>query len=230
MFLSRDTQRNGFSRAPIGMIGAAAFWFAAIGVPAAVGANITTFDPPGSLGTFATSINAAGWITGSYIQNSANRGYLRAPDGTFTSFDADSANQTIPVAINANGVVAGSYYDSNYQVHGFVRGAKGKITPFDPPQSMNTEPIGMNDAGAVVGYFVDTADVWHSFLRAADGTVAAITPEGSTGRSACRQHQRRRDGIFPRPRRHLSRFPACAGRRHQQLRRVRFAGNLPAGH
>ena len=53
--------------------------------------SITTFDPPGSVGTFPTGINAAGTITGYYGETTGTpftvfHGFLRARDGTITIF------------------------------------------------------------------------------------------------------------------------------------------------
>ena len=51
--------------------------------------TIITFDVPGAVnGTVASSINAAGAITGSYFDvNFISHGFLRAPEGAFTTFD-----------------------------------------------------------------------------------------------------------------------------------------------
>src|SRR5437868_6660354 len=60
-------------------------------------ATFTTFDAPGAgtgpgQGTFATSLNPAGAITGYYADaNLVFHGFLRAPNGSLTAFDAPGA-------------------------------------------------------------------------------------------------------------------------------------------
>ena len=65
-------------------IGAA---FLVLGSNYSAPAEIIKFDPPGSTGTDPTSIDAAGWIAGGYLDtNGTSHGFLRAPDGTITFF------------------------------------------------------------------------------------------------------------------------------------------------
>src|SRR5215831_7580741 len=81
---------------------------------------ITTFDPPGAgttggRGTFPTSINPSGAITGHYRDATSVpfHGFLRAPDGTITTFDAPGAFQgTLLESINPAGAIAGFYGDA----------------------------------------------------------------------------------------------------------------------
>ena len=50
--------------------------------------TITTFDPAGSTGTYAYSINGSGTITGPYTDtNGTYHGFVRTPDGTIAAFD-----------------------------------------------------------------------------------------------------------------------------------------------
>ena len=69
---------------------------------------IITFDVPGAVnGTFPSSINPSGAITGVYLDASlANHGFLRTADGTFTLFDAPDSLLTVPVSINPAGAIA----------------------------------------------------------------------------------------------------------------------------
>jgi hypothetical protein len=84
---------------------------------------ITTFDAPRSLSTAATSINAAGAITGSYQQSGSHayRGFLRSPGGAFDTFQVPGARGTDAIAINSIAVIAGQYSDSSDNSHGFLR-------------------------------------------------------------------------------------------------------------
>src|SRR5437762_1437349 len=117
---------------------------------------ITSFDPPGSIGTFPSSINDAGEITGSYgTSDGANHGIVRDASGTFTSFDSHPGafNDTHPTSINPRGEITGSYRISFGVFHGFVRDASGTITSFDPPGSRWTEPTSINPAGEITGWY-----------------------------------------------------------------------------
>jgi predicted membrane protein len=88
--------------------------------PSAQGQTITTFDPPGSISTTATSINQAGVITGYYIDASRLiHGFLRAATGGITTFDVPGSNDTFPFSINQAGVITGYYTNMSGQ-HGFV--------------------------------------------------------------------------------------------------------------
>src|SRR6267378_3405177 len=102
--------------------------------------TFTTFDPPGSVGTFAASINAEGAITGGYSDGQNFHAFLRVRDGRITTFDVPgpTSNPT-PVGINRAGEIAGSYLDpqGNYS-HGFLRARDGTFTTFDVPSAAQT--------------------------------------------------------------------------------------------
>jgi hypothetical protein len=103
--------------------------------------EVTTFDAPGAgaaagsgFGTFPTSINDGGTITGRYIDaNNVNHGFLRSPSGDeFITFDAPGAGKTagsgqgtFPKSINKAGAITGHYIDSNNVNHGFLRSPLG---------------------------------------------------------------------------------------------------------
>ena len=83
--------------------------------------TITSFDVPGSTGTFPASINPAGEITGIYFDSGFTlHGFVRDGRGTITSFDVPASIGTAPRSINPAGEITGTYLDSG-GVHGFVR-------------------------------------------------------------------------------------------------------------
>lgn len=156
---------------------------------------LTTFDVPNStnLECFADDgffflpypimgINPAGAITGSYFEpisgnpfGGNNRGFVRAPDGTFTTFDAVSSPSspcctwTFGIAINPAGEVAG--WDNDYLSvnHGFVRAKHGTVTILDAPGAgtglnEGTLAWSINPAGEVAGFYSDANNVYHGFL------------------------------------------------------------------
>ncbi len=145
--------------------------------------TFTTFDPPGSVGTFAASINAEGAITGGYSDGQNIHGFLRARDGTITTFDVPGpTSNPIPVGINRAGEIAGSYLDptGNYS-HGFLRARDGTFTKFDVPAAPETFPTGLNSKGEITGWYYDANFNGHGFLRAPDGTFTTFDPPGYTG-------------------------------------------------
>jgi hypothetical protein len=90
--------------------------FAALAIPVGSAAQnypnyqptFITFDPPGSISTYATAINPAGAITGYYQDASfMYHGFLRASDGTITTFDPPGSTGyyagTQPLSVNRRG-------------------------------------------------------------------------------------------------------------------------------
>jgi hypothetical protein len=151
--------------------------------------NIITFDAPGAgsgfrQGTTATGINAAGAITGYYVDwASFYHGFVRNRSGDFTEFDAGGAGTgTLAYGINDAGAVTGYYIDTYGLAHGFVRSPSGVVTTFDaPPASTSgTYAFSINDAGAITGFYIDGA-VCYSFLRDASGTITTFGVPGAGG-------------------------------------------------
>jgi hypothetical protein len=94
--------------------------------------NITSFDVPGAgtgedQGTLATAVNAAGTITGYYIDsNSIGHGFVRSQAGSFVTFDDKNAGNkpgqgTFPNCINQLGQIAGEFTGVNKEPRGFLR-------------------------------------------------------------------------------------------------------------
>ena len=139
--------------------------------------SIAIFDPPDSAGTYPSSINLEGAITGTYVgtTDGVDHGFLRAPDGRFTRFDAPGAGTgqfqgTIPSTINAFGVIVGYTLDANLAWHGFVRVPDGRITTFASTaggtgSSQGTNAFGINLTGEIIGVVIDSNGSSHGFLR-----------------------------------------------------------------
>ena len=159
----------------------------------------TTFDAPGAgtaagsgFGTFATSINDGGTITGRYIDaHNVNRGFLRSPAGELLTFDAPGAGKTpgsgqgtFPKSINKAGAITGHYIDSNNVNHGFLRSPAGdKLITFDAlgagktaGSGQGTFPESISDAGAITGHYIDANNVNHGFLRSPVGDKSITVP------------------------------------------------------
>ena len=133
-------------------------------------------------GTFPTSINQTGTITGSYLdQNRRNHGFLRTPDGGIRTFNSPGGTHgTLPKSINKSGAITGYYKDVNDILHGFLRATNGSMTSFNAPGSINgTLPASINTSGAIVGYYLDDHFIGHGFLRAPDGTITTFDVPGA---------------------------------------------------
>jgi probable HAF family extracellular repeat protein len=99
-------------------------------------------------GTFATGINDAGQIVGSYFDgHSGYHGFLYS-GGFFTTIDDPSAARTFPNGINMSGQIVGTYTDSTNHDHGFL------LTPMPnpPPPAGTTADMILSASRAVSQY------------------------------------------------------------------------------
>ena len=120
----------------------------AVAIPVQVSAQtplsahtLITFDVPGSIDTYAYSINRTGAITGYYADaSSVTHGFVRDSNGNITTFDVPGAILTSARSINATGAITGYSYDASDRAHGFVRDNNGNITTFDAPGASGTFP------------------------------------------------------------------------------------------
>jgi catechol 2,3-dioxygenase-like lactoylglutathione lyase family enzyme len=135
---------------------------------------ITSFDPPGSIITFAEGINPEGVIVGTFgDNNSVFHGFVRNVNGAITSFDVPGALlNTNAKDITLFGVITGLWNDSNNVYHGFIRYPNAAILKFDVPgagsvpgSAQGTLPIAINFWGEIVGEIQDSSNVYHGFVR-----------------------------------------------------------------
>jgi hypothetical protein len=138
--------------------------------------NITIFDPPGFVETWAVGISPTGEIVG-YALEGGFSGYVRDQSGTITTLTVPGhQNGTIVGSINRSGQIAGLYYDRKNVTHGFIRDATGNFTTFDAPgggtqNSQGTVAGSINDAGEATGYVISSDNTATGFLRSATGTI-----------------------------------------------------------
>jgi len=162
--------------------------------------EFTSLDAPGASsaagsfdGTFPSSINNRGSITGNYIDSKqVIHGLLRSPSGEFTTFDGPGANSfgygTFPARINDAGVITGHYVDAHNVNRGFLRSPAGELLTFDAPGAgsvaaagYGTFPKSINDAGAITGHYADTHGLIHGFVRSPSGEFTTFDAPGPTG-------------------------------------------------
>jgi hypothetical protein len=182
-YQSVDTVFHGFLRSP--------------------GGEFITFQAPGAdttagsyNGTYPSSINDLGAITGNYWDaNGFSHGFLRRPDGKFTTFDVPGVGGygTTPRALNLEGVVVGVYTDSNYSFHAFLRSPDGKFTTWIGPDACTgngsegcygSGASNINAFGTIAGGFEDNSGnfVHHDFVRNAEGKLKTFdVPGAGTG-------------------------------------------------
>jgi hypothetical protein len=143
-----------------------------------------TFDAPRAdptLGTYPTSINPKGVITGYYqTSDGLYHGFLRycdrednggacvAEESHFIEFDVPGSSNTLPVGITPSGTIAGNYLDSSGSGGGFVRTADGKLATFDVSSVADINP-----SGAIIGTFFANGTV-HGYLRMPHGNITTF--------------------------------------------------------
>jgi hypothetical protein len=168
------------------------------------GGEFITFDAPDAVmtagsgsGTFPSSINKAGSITGHYTDgNGFYHGFLRSPAGEFLTLNAPGTGTSVsfrfgafPGSININnqGTIAGNYIDFNNISHGFLRSPGGEFTTLDAPGAKSvpdsfdgTLPKSINNGGAITGNYVDSNGLIHGFLRTSSGKLTTFDAPGAS--------------------------------------------------
>jgi hypothetical protein len=165
--------------------------------------TITTFDMPNSTFTQPSAINAAGQITGSYLDAFGPHNFLRQSDGTLISFDVPVPPGFLPKAtgatsINADGQITGYIYSLQLFLYfGFLRQTDGTFVLFlskgcinGPPlkdgltpraQSIGLDPVegtaptGINNRGQITGVCGPGASINYGFLRQPDGATISFS-------------------------------------------------------
>lgn len=137
-------------------------------------ATFTTFDPPNSGKTIATSINVHGAITGFFEDQNENEAcYLRAADGTFTTFAPRHSITCDALSINAKGHIAGFWEDSDHVIEGFERLPGGKIEKFI--EGDTTEAVAINVHQDITGIASDDKGT-HGILETDTGITTFDAP------------------------------------------------------
>jgi probable HAF family extracellular repeat protein len=125
--------------------------------------------PAAGVALYPSGINDHGEVTGEYIRDDGESGFVRRRNGRISTFDVPGARGTKASKINDHGQIVGRYsedtplVDDSRRVRGYVRW-HGRTTRIDFPGASHTLPTGINDRGDVVGYYVDDRNRTHGFV------------------------------------------------------------------
>ncbi|HLY06931.1 MAG TPA: hypothetical protein VKR31_14395 [Rhizomicrobium sp.] len=141
--------------------------------------RFTTFDPTGSVYTYAAAINTSGAVGGYYDDSRGMaHGFVRAPDGTITAFDPTGSTSTEVTSINDNGDVAGWYRTASGTYVNFVRASDGTITTFNATKGNEPVTIGLNAKGKVAGWYLTGDYAIAGFVGMPEQRIKQLTVEG----------------------------------------------------
>lgn len=157
-------------------------WYDALFIPhgflRTADGTITTFDPPGSTGTYVYALNDNQVVVGSFSDSNGTHGFIRHVDGTTVVYDAPaSAGYTEIRGIDDNNVYAGDYAGTDGNGYGFVVNAKGKFKSFGVSGQRYTVATALSSRGATAGY--DSGDgSTDLFMRTSGGTITSFDVPG----------------------------------------------------
>jgi PEP-CTERM motif-containing protein len=89
--------------------------------------------------TVATGISDAGWIVGSYQEETRfdpARGFLRDPLGHFENIDFPDSTFTVPLGINNSGQIVGGFGRPFATGFAFVADPVGDLSPVPEPTTL----------------------------------------------------------------------------------------------
>jgi hypothetical protein len=137
-------------------------------------------DPPASVETQATSINARGDIVGRYVgPDHVSHGFLLRK-GVFTTIDVPDAFATLGArGINARGDIVGNFLGSDFLAHGFLL-SDGRFTRLDYPGALDGLVETINDAGDITGVWFNALGIGSGFIRK-DGKFHDVRIPGASG-------------------------------------------------
>ena len=156
--------------------------------------KFVTFDAPGAVyGTYVSSINDRGDVTGYYVDgNGVVHGLFRSSEGVVTDFSAPHASRngygTFGIAVNLEREVVGYYTNSKFNYGGFVRMPDGTFETYrypnactsgDPEGCEGTGFAAINAFGIIAGGYIDKTFVQHALLRTPDGKVITYDAPGA---------------------------------------------------
>ena len=159
------------------------------------GGVYTVVDEPNAVtnesgqGTFVTSINTSGEVTGYYNDKNTFtiNGFTRDASGNFLLFSAPGAGNnfgagTFASAVNTSGQVTGDFLDNNFVSHPYLQSSTGIMTTFSITAATQTYALSLNDGGTVLGQYTDSNSLQHGFLFTQPATFVFFSvPFPNTG-------------------------------------------------
>lgn len=136
-FTDSSRVQHGFMRAPDG--------------------TFTTFDPPGSTGTYVMAVNSKGLVVGWYETPTSTFGFLRYRNGTFATLNAfQGTSYTVPVAMNDIGEIAGDVGFAANVTRGFLSSPTESFKMFRVPDGGSWVGVAaLNSSGVIAGAYPD---------------------------------------------------------------------------
>jgi uncharacterized membrane protein len=127
------------------------------------GNSFQVLNPPGSIDTRVSGINAQNVIWGWY-QDVQNQAYgFTYQNGAYTLLNQAGYSYLIPTGVNASGLLAGDAVDASYVHHAFVQ-LQGIFVLANLPNAYESNAVALNNAGQVAGNYTTTGGVKVSFL------------------------------------------------------------------
>jgi hypothetical protein len=119
--------------------------------------TFTTFDPPGSTGTYVTTVNSKGLVVGWYETSTSTFGFLRYLNGTFVTLNAfQGTSYTLPVAMNDIGEIAGDVGFAANVTRGFLSSPTESFKMFRVPDGGSWVGVAaLNSSGVIAGAYPD---------------------------------------------------------------------------
>jgi hypothetical protein len=122
--------------------------------PAPATFTFTAIDVPGALATSPQGINAAGAISGSYVDASGHVRSFILRDGGFTTVDYPDADNTSVHGIGPSGDVVGNWWNDGEEAtaaHGFRRSVSGQFSTVHFPGHLYEIPQRILADGTILG-------------------------------------------------------------------------------
>jgi probable HAF family extracellular repeat protein len=129
-------------------------------IAASAAATVTTLQYPGAPETYATGVNTAGAVVGTYFDGSGTAHGFLYVSGQYTAIDIPGAAGTWITGINDSNGIVGYLSNPIGDISAFMVSTGGstgrKLSLFSVTTSRDTAALGLDSAGEAVGYSVSS--------------------------------------------------------------------------